>query len=101
MRIRVRPPTQRTRRRLVEVKDIPLTRGCFESFMAPLNDGDAHGSERDEEGQLKPTRRSAVLNKHEYTIIRPMVTDRLFQLEQADLSKGPHKATRKKGAWRR
>eukprot|EP00965_Chrysotila_dentata_P038598 1281640-Pleurochrysis_carterae.AAC.3 len=48
MRIRVRPPTERTRRRLVEVKDIPLPRGCFESFMEPLKDEVAHGLERDE-----------------------------------------------------
>eukprot|EP00965_Chrysotila_dentata_P040203 1334901-Pleurochrysis_carterae.AAC.1 len=30
-----------------------------------------------------------------------MVTDRLFQLEVADLKRGPRKATRSKGAWRR
>eukprot|EP00965_Chrysotila_dentata_P076755 2534111-Pleurochrysis_carterae.AAC.1 len=56
MRIRVRPPTQRTRRRVVEVKDVDLPRNCFESFMAPVQDGDAHGLERDESGRLKPTR---------------------------------------------
>eukprot|EP00965_Chrysotila_dentata_P247680 6207891-Pleurochrysis_carterae.AAC.3 len=97
MRICVRPPTQRTRRRLVEVKNGALPRSCFKSFMAPLKDGDAAGLERDEEGNLKPTRQSATLTRHEYTVVRPMVTDQLFQLEQADLKKGPHKATRKKG----
>eukprot|EP00965_Chrysotila_dentata_P179900 5939895-Pleurochrysis_carterae.AAC.1 len=98
MRIRVRPPTQRTRRRLVEVKDLALPRSCFEAFMAPLADGDAYGLERDESGMLKPTRKSAALSRFEYTVVRPMVTDRLFQLKQANLKKGPNKATRRKGA---
>eukprot|EP00965_Chrysotila_dentata_P258246 6213159-Pleurochrysis_carterae.AAC.1 len=52
MRIRVRPPTQRTRRRVVELKDVDLPRDCFESFMAPMQDDDAHGFERDESGRL-------------------------------------------------
>eukprot|EP00965_Chrysotila_dentata_P124621 4119324-Pleurochrysis_carterae.AAC.1 len=69
--------------------------------MAPLADGDAPGLERDDSGALKPTRQTAALNRFEYTVSRPMVTDRLFQLEQADLKKGPNKATCKKGAWRR
>ena len=36
----VRPPTSRTRRRLLEVQ-VPLPRDCLESFMAPVLDGDA------------------------------------------------------------
>eukprot|EP00965_Chrysotila_dentata_P119059 3935987-Pleurochrysis_carterae.AAC.2 len=102
MRIRVRPPTQRTRRRLVEVKDAPLPHGCFEAFMAPLQEGEAPGVERDETtGMLKPTKQAAALEPFEYTVVRPMVTDRLFQLELSDFKKGPEKATRAKGAWRR
>eukprot|EP00965_Chrysotila_dentata_P078935 2602813-Pleurochrysis_carterae.AAC.1 len=100
MRIRVRPPTQRTRRRLVEVKDVLLPRGCFEEFMAPSKDGDAVGLTRDElSGLLQPTKRTATTDRFEYTSVRPMVTDRLLQLERADLKKGPNKTTRAKGAW--
>eukprot|EP00965_Chrysotila_dentata_P110702 3657832-Pleurochrysis_carterae.AAC.1 len=102
MRIRVRPPMQRTRRRLVEVKDMPLPRGCFEEFLAPLKDGEAAGLTRNESsGLLQPTKRTATTGRFEYTLVRPMVTDRLFQLELANLKKGPNKATRAKGAWRR
>mmetsp|Transcript_23812 Transcript_23812/g.52072 ORF Transcript_23812/g.52072 Transcript_23812/m.52072 type:complete len:89 (+) Transcript_23812:496-762(+) len=70
--------------------------------MAPLLDGDAAGLSRDTStGLLQPTKQMATMNMFEFTVVRPMVTDRLFQLHLADLKKGPNKATRAKGAWRR
>eukprot|EP00965_Chrysotila_dentata_P110957 3667246-Pleurochrysis_carterae.AAC.1 len=60
----------------------------------------AHGLERDEAtGLLKPTKQTATLDRFEYTVLRPMATDRLFQLELSNLKRAPNKLMRAKGAW--
>eukprot|EP00965_Chrysotila_dentata_P143045 4727015-Pleurochrysis_carterae.AAC.1 len=64
---------------MIEIK-VPLPRECFENFMSPVKDGDADGLERDEHGQLVPAnvnKKSRTINKFDYLIRRPMVTDRL------------------------
>ena len=99
LRLTVRPPTRKATRRLIEVV-APLPREAFEAFMEPCKDGDAPGLTRDAEGRLVPTRETQACRRFIYLISRPMVTDRLFQLEKADLTKGPW-AKEGKGAWRR
>lgn len=104
----IRPPTSRTRRKLLEVY-LPLPRELFELFMAPVLDGDAtyladstKTLERDEAGTLVPTKVSQQLRQFNYIIRRPMVTDRLVQLQQADLKPGPSARPGKAGRpWRR
>eukprot|EP00965_Chrysotila_dentata_P147746 4877222-Pleurochrysis_carterae.AAC.1 len=68
MRKTVRPPTSRTRRKLMKVK-VPLPRECFEELMKPAQDGDAEGLKRGEDGRLVPTnveKASRTLNKFNY-----------------------------------
>jgi hypothetical protein len=99
MRKLIAPPTHLTRRRLLELK-LPLPRELFEPYMEPLLDGDAHGLEREEDGTIKPTKETATSQRFDYTITRPMVTDRLFALEKSDLRNVPRPKPGK-GAWRR
>ena len=99
IRARVRPATALTRRRLLEVS-LPLPQESFKLFMEPLIDGDADGLMRDATGELIPTHKGATCHRYNYTLTRPMVTDRLFDLAKADLPKGPW-PKRGKGAWRR
>ena len=110
---RIRPPTRLTRRRLLEVS-LPLPLEAFEAFMAPVLDGDAAFLRppadrpdavlaRDAGGRLLPTKvRTASTRRFEFIVRRPMVTDRLFQLELADLKPGPAARPGKAGTpWRR
>jgi hypothetical protein len=81
--------------------------------MAPVLDGDAAflnppqdqpGAmlSRDAAGRLQPTKVTAATRRFEYIIRRPMVVDRLFQLELADLKPGPTARPGKAGTpWRR
>ena len=99
MRSRVRPATALTRCRLLEVVQ-PLPLESFKAFMKPLNDGDAVGLVRDTDGEMTPTKTSSACDRYNYIITRPMVTDRLFQLDTTDQTKGPW-PKKGKGAWRR
>jgi hypothetical protein len=99
MRSRVRPATALTRRRLLEVVQ-PLPLESFKAFMKPLNDGDAVGLVRDTDGEMTPTKTSSACDRYNYIITRTMVTDRLFQLDTTDQTKGPW-PKKGKGAWRR
>eukprot|EP00965_Chrysotila_dentata_P052679 1747828-Pleurochrysis_carterae.AAC.1 len=87
-----------TRRCIVELRDLPLPRACFEAFMAPAKDGEVEGLKRDDgTGLFVPTnadKPTASINKYEYTVTRPSLTDRLCQLELSDLRRGPHKSLR-------
>ena len=78
----------------------PLPLESFKAFMEPLKDGDALGLVRDADGEITPTKTSAACDRYNYIITRPMVTDRLFQLDKTDQSKGPW-PKQGKGAWRR
>ena len=77
--------------------------------MAAVQDGEARHLkddskfiERDATGFLVPTKETASLRRFEFIIHRPMVTDRLCSLEQADLKLGPRARPRKAGTpWRR
>eukprot|EP00965_Chrysotila_dentata_P206965 6183840-Pleurochrysis_carterae.AAC.1 len=102
MRKTVRPPTARTRCKLIQVK-MPLPRECFAELMKPALDGDAQGLLRGENGLMLPTNRdkkSRTLNRFQYVITRPMVTDRIFNLALADLGASPQPRG-EEGAWRR
>ena len=103
LRTTIRPPTARTRRRLVEVR-VTAPRETFDDFMAPLQEGEAEGVVRDEAGALLPTKENASTAYFNYTIYRPMVVDRLLKLEAADEGAGAHaseRAAKRKGAWLR
>ena len=89
---------------MVQVKMV-LPEESFRAFMEPLKDGDAYGEgtdaiERDENCELKPTKVTQTRRCYHYKIIRPMVTDRFFNLAEADLGPGPP-ARAGKGSWRR
>jgi hypothetical protein len=99
MKLRVRPATALTRRRLLEVT-VPMPQESFKLFMEPLKDGDAPGLVRGADGEILPTKSGATCDRFNDIITRPMVTDRLFQLVRADLPKGPWPKPGK-GAWRR
>ena len=87
-----------------------MPKDCFEKFMEPIQDGDAKFLRDDQKalsrdpstGAVLPTKESAQVNKYEFIIYRPMVVDRLLQLEQADLKLGPLAKPGKAGKpWRR
>ena len=71
-----------------------------QAVVESLKDGDTLGLVRDTDGEITPTKTSSACDRYNYLITRPMVTDRLFQLDKTDQTKGlwPKKG---KGAWRR
>ena len=101
---RVRPCTARTRRKQLEIKNIPMPRRVFEEFMKPLEEtdfsphpGELHSPlQRNEMGELIPTRSSAKAFTFEYVIRRGSVTDKLVRLQDA-FSPPPASKQKRKG----
>jgi hypothetical protein len=71
-------------RRRQAVLRMRLPQEAFEQLMAPVKDEETPGSERGEDGLVKPTQRTSSADIFKYDIAKPMVTDRIFSLQQAD-----------------
>ena len=71
-----------------------MPRAAFEEIMAPLKQGDAEGVERDESGNLVPTKETASLLRFNYTIRKGSVSDRVFNLESLEEAPKPRKPSK-------
>ena len=98
IRARVRGPLSKLRRRQCTIK-ARLPREVFEEMTNRLRESDAEGLEWDEEGKLKPTKKTSSCLTYSYDFRKPMATDRFVSLETAD-RRGVH-AKEGKGAWKR
>ena len=82
MKVVVRPPTKRTRRKQINI-NMGLPEPIFMDLMSPLETGDADAFEWTDEKKtaLKPTKETTGLLKYEYTIKKPAVVSKLWRLE--------------------
>jgi hypothetical protein len=90
----VRPAVAHTRRKMLTIK-MALPREVFEDLMAPIKEGEVAGLTRNAEtGLLLPTKKTGRLHRHDYTISRGSLTDRVFNFEA--LEDQPPKSTSSK-----
>ena len=79
----VRGPLSKGRRRQATVR-MRMPREAFDHLMRPVKDSEIAGFSRTEDGVIQPTQRTSAADIFHYEIAKPMVTDRIFSLEQAD-----------------
>lgn len=86
MKTTVRPPTKKTRRKELLI-DVRIPQQIFIDLMKPLDSNDVETFEwEDDETKtaLKPTKDGKSFQEFNYTINKPMIVDKLWNLEERD-----------------
>jgi len=97
LRKKVRGPVSKTRRTMATVK-ARVPKEVWAALVSNMKEDDV-SSVQWEDGVMQPTKQTPATMTYEFDIKRPMVADRIFSLERADL-KGVH-LREGKNAWRR